>query len=189
MEDKLTQEEQVLFDSLSKEALPPSSLEDQIIDVLKEKKLLNKDVMKTNKTRPWTIGIAASILFFIGGYFAGNAGSDGSSEISSGYILLLHEDERFRPDGSEMEIFTEYAGWMGKMMLNGVNITGNDLSPESTTWVSPEKESVTDDGRDKISGYFIIDVQDRLEAQKIALSSPHIKYGGTVELIKLSDRN
>ncbi|MEO9803480.1 MAG: hypothetical protein ABJF04_09550 [Reichenbachiella sp.] len=189
MEDKLTKEEQALFDSLSRETLPPSSLEDRIIAELKKKKLINENVMKTNKTKLWMTGVAASILFFIGGYFVGNTGSDGSSEISSGYILLLHEDERFSPEGSDMEIFTEYASWMGKMMMNGVSITGKELSPESTTWLSPESEAVVDIGKDKISGYFIIDVEDRQEAEKIAMSSPHIKYGGRVELIKLSDRN
>lgn len=189
MEDKLTKEEQALFDSLSREKLPPSDLEDRTIAELKKKRLINENVMKLNKSKLWMTGVAASILFFIGGYFVGNAGSDGSSEISSGYMLLLHEDERFMPEGSEMEIFTEYAAWMGKMMVNGVSITGQELSPETTTWLNPKAELALDRDEDKVSGYFIIDVEDRQEAEKIAMSSPHIKYGGTVELIKLSDRN
>lgn len=188
MEDKLTQDEQALFDSLSREMLPPPTLEDRIVNELSSKNLIIKHVMKPRKTKLWAVGIAASILFFICGYLAGNSYNQ-SSEISAGYMLLLHEDERFQPQGSEMEVFTEYATWMGKMMMDGVVITGNELSPESAIRLSPGSHAVQEPGNDKISGYFLIGVQDRQQAEKIAMTSPHIKYGGTVELIKLSDRN
>ncbi|MEO9965933.1 MAG: hypothetical protein ABJF11_09105 [Reichenbachiella sp.] len=188
MDDKLTNEERTLFDSLSKEASPPSFLEEKIVNELKEKSLINESDMKMTNMKPWIAGIAASILFFVSGYYTGNSGTDEVAEISSGYILLLHEDERFQPDGGEIEIFAEYAAWMGKMMLSGISITGNELSPETTTWVSSQNEKI-EESTDKISGYFIIGVEDRVKAQEIALSSPHIKYGGTVELIKLSERN
>ena len=186
MEDKLTLEEQALFDSLSKEKTPPKGLEGKIILELKSKKLLNTDHMKTNSKKIWGIGIAASIVFFIAGLMIGGSSS---ADITSGYVMLLHEDENFKPVGSEMEIFTEYAKWMGKMALNGINITGNELLPESTNLVINADDITVSNKADKISGYFIIDVVDQKEAQNIVLSSPHIKFGGTVELIKLSDRN
>jgi len=187
MEDRLTQKEQTLFDSLSKEKMPPKNLEEQIINELKKKNLIKKNIMKTSKRRTWIIGIAASVLLFVVGYIAGGSSS---SDITSGYVLLLHEDENFQPVGSEIEIFTKYATWMGKMALSGVSITGKELSPESTSWLSDvNNTSAINYGKDKISGYFIIDINDQAEAEKIALSSPHIKFGGTVELIKLSDSN
>lgn len=188
MEDKLTQEEKALFDSLSKEKMPPLGLEDRIVQALNERNLLNKKDMKINIRKYWIIGIAASVLFFVAGYFSGSTGS--GSEISSGYILLLHEDESFQPVGTDMEIFTEYASWMGKMMLDGISITGKELLPESTAWVGDvETYTAISESKDRTSGYFIIDVEDLKEAQRIAASSPHIKFGGSVELIKLSDRN
>lgn len=190
MDDRLSKEEQDLFDSLSKEKTPPVILEEKVVNQLKEKQLImkhlgNKDVKK----KSWAVGIAAAITFFLLGFLLGNMNAGESNEISSGYILLLHEDEGFQPEGSEMEVFTEYATWMGKMFMEGVKITGNELSPESTSWLRPADFSISEVRKDKISGYFIIDVEDRAEAERIARSSPHIKYGGTVELIKLSERN
>lgn len=190
MEDKLTNEEQTLFDSLSKEHNPSADLEDKVVNELKKRNLIQpQGTMTTHKKKKWMLGVAASLTLFLLGFVFGNTFSGGPADISTGYILLLHEDERFRPQGSEMEVFTEYATWMGKMMMNGVNITGKELAPESTYWLGEETAEIAEVRRDKISGYFIIDVQDRDEAERIAKSSPHIKYGGTVELIKLSERN
>lgn len=190
MENRLTKEEQALFDSLSKQELPPADLEDKIVDQLKKQKLISsQSAIRMLPNRFWASGIAAAIGIFIFGYLLGNESSGESADISAGYILLLHEDERFQPVGSEMEVFTEYATWMGKMFLKGVNITGKELSPESTYWLSSEGFTLTENRKDKISGYFIIDIEDQDEAERIARSSPHIKYGGTVELIKLSERN
>ncbi len=189
MEDNLTPEEQGLFDSLSKEMNPSPELEDRIVNELIKKQLIKPKVMKSNNRKLWIVRIAASILFFFFGYLIGGTG-DRTPDISAGYILLLHEDENFQPVGTDMEIFGEYAAWMGKMMLNGIGITGKELSPESTAWVSDKgNQGAVDIGKDKISGYFIIDVTDQNEAESIAASSPHTKFGGTVELIKLSDRN
>ena len=173
--DKLTEKEKALFASLSKHQTPPSELESSTISTLRKKGLIKK--AGTRRWLNWKIptAIAASLmLFFFGHYFGGIILGQGPT---TGYMLLLHEDENFIA-GDPEERFSEYAAWMGGIFTKGYDITGQELSPEATNVGNDQDASK----EERITGYFILEATTMDEVVQIVKTSPHVKYGGTIEI-------
>ena len=180
-EDKLSNEEQKLFNQLPKEKVPPQALEKKVIN-----KLHNDGLLKGKHDRTiylkWVASIAASILLFTCGILFERLGKSSESEIDSrkGYILLLHEDNHFTP-GEPMEMFNEYKKWMISTTQKGIKIKGQELKDES---VNVDKSGISDLSihEERTTGYFILEAETLEQAIHIAQDNPHIKYGGAIEV-------
>lgn len=180
--DNLTPEEKKLFESLKQEAEPPKLLEKNIISQLETKGLIkSRTSFKIVPLLQWAATIALAIACFFGGkyYQQQNTKVMTSIEPAKGYILLLHEDNRFQP-GEPLAMFQEYGQWLQNTAQKGVKITGQELKVES---VLVSNEGVQDQNTERrTTGYFLIEAPNLAEALKVAETNPHVKYGGIVEL-------
>ena len=180
-EEHLNENDQRLFDQLEKELQPPAYLEEQLVNQLKFEGHIKENTM--NKTGRILMGMAASILLFLGGTWFGQSSSDQITIAPElGYLLLLHEDDRFTP-GDPMEMFEEYGTWMENTSARGVKITGQELVNEAVL-VRQGAPNVSQgaDAEIRTTGYFILEANSLEEAIAVAQENPHVKYGGTVEV-------
>lgn len=180
-DNHLTEKEKKLFQKLAREENPPRQLEKKIITRLKE-----EGQIKSSGTMPiylrWVAAVAAALLFFISGMYYEKSTQPPMTAIdaSKGYILILHEDERFQ-SGEPMEMFEEYRQWMENTMKRGVKISGQELKEEAVL-VSRSEVEEQSDARERTTGYFVLEADSLEEAVQVARDNPHIKYGGTIEV-------
>lgn len=180
--EELSAAEKKLFQELKREESPPRSLEKKIIN-----ELINQgEIKKTNNMNnyvKWAASIAALVLFFLGGMYFEKSSAAHIVEIepTKGYILLLHEDENFRP-GDPMAMFEEYKTWMETTFGRGVKIDGQELKNEATLVTRETQTPLLENEVERTTGYFILEASSYEEAVAVAMENPHVKYGGTVEV-------
>lgn len=93
------------------------------------------------------------------------------------HIMLLYEDENFNEANSK-NAFSEYAKWASEVRHRGFKITGEKLGEQKTpVGFSPHH---TDNQR--LTGYFLIESSSLDQVMQIAKKSPHVKYGGQIEI-------
>jgi len=178
-EDQLSENEKQRFEELTKEKMPPRQLLDKIIQQLKSENLIKIKSYTMKKYMKWAASVAAVVLIF----YLGRISAEGISiDPNKGYMLILHEDEQFKP-GDPNDMFKEYAQWMLSTIAKGVIITGQEFK-EVATLVDNQKNIEYRDSKaaDRVTGYFIVEAESLEEAIQIAKDNPHIKYGGSIEI-------
>jgi len=181
-QDKLTPQEKKAFEMLAKAENPKPSLEDKVVNMLKDKGLIKREWIRTISYGSLITNIAAGILLLATGYWLGSSPpskTDPQNHSGQAFMLLLHEEKGSIPVNTE--ISQEYAQWVGSLFQAGISVTGNELDP-TINWEGP---SATSFSSDLVSGYFTIKGRNLQEVQKIARNSPHLKYGGSIEIRKI----
>lgn len=182
-EDKLSEKEQQLFHGLKNEMDPPAQLEEKIIVRLAEEGLLQKK----NTSKAYlkiAVAIAAGVLVFMGGLYFGKERSETSVAIDPehGYMLILYEDQNFK-QGNPSEMAIEYGQWMQNAIDGGINMTGHELNAKGAIIDGQKRVVMLADNQEKrTTGYFILEASSFEKAINMAMNSPHIKYGGTMEI-------
>lgn len=171
----------------------PSSLEDKIIMKLKSMNLISSGEKKRSMFI-FKITYSFSLLLiglFIGYSINGNDNSKMAVENSkSKYILLLYQDENLK--GEESERVRDYSLWANEYGAKRIVVTGERLEETGKILsMSGENVSVAEIKstyeRRVTSGYFIIETNNYDEAVDVALTCPHIKYGGNIEIREITD--
>ncbi len=140
----------------------------------------------------WKVGaaIAASLMLsLIVGYGIG-ARSLVVPDEQAGleFLLLLREPMNPPPDvvmPSSDQAFREYGEWATQLANQGLLIAAEPLEDDGGVWLSgPDGTmSTVDPGHAPIiDGFFLIRADDVESALETARESPHLKYGGTIEL-------
>lgn len=133
----------------------------------------------------WGPGCAAAIVLLLGaGFLAGRLTAAGSQPADAGggrQFLLLIRGSAPERQAADAQLFREYAAWGQRLANDGALIAAAELADEAR-WV----RGVDDD--DALSGFFLIRASDLGEAERIARSSPHVAYGGTVEIRPIARR-
>lgn len=183
MKEELSNYEKKIFGRLKREERLPAGLEKRIIEQLKSNHLIESKTYEMNPTLKWVAAAAAAVLlFFIGNYTGQQSGVAQAIDPSMGYMLILHEDDQFKP-GEPQEMYQEYAGWMQNTMAKGIEMTGHELKNEAA--IVDQRQNVKnldENSAKKTTGYFILEAESLEEALEVAKSNPHIKYGGTIEV-------
>lgn len=183
--EDLSEEEKSAFKSLSRDLVPPDSLEDDVVTELKAKGLIQSSGKK--KLRRFLYPIAASLLFLLG-FFLGQE-KEGISDNDFGYMLILSEDENFDIQSQNPgDIADEYGVWMEKINESNIAMVGQELWNEAHQVTQDGVEFLNADHQNRITGYFLIEAVTEEEAITLARESPHVKYGGKVQLKKFRVR-
>ncbi len=154
----------------------PDHLEHQVVQTLRQKGLIAPG--RSRSIRRWGVGLAASIVFFLLGFYV-NASLTTANDgylTEFNYMLLLHEDDQFIAGNPEQR-FQEYAQWMGGIYEKGLKIDGQELARKGAN-VHP----IISNKSHFTTGYFLLKASSLKEAQAIAQSCPHVKYGGQIEI-------
>ena len=111
------------------------------------------------------------------------------------YLLLLEGPARTRPadvaptaadSAAASAIVAEYRAWAGRLRSSGALVLAEKLADEPVVIhardgvIRPVRNSA-----DEVGGFFLIQVADSAEADRIVRECPHLKYGGTVQLRKI----
>lgn len=147
---------------------PDATFESKLIELLRQKNLF-----RIKKHYPWFVA-AALLIGFTVGRFLPLAKPDPESN-SPQFVLLLHGGNNMM--GAEEEQLREYGEWAQLLESKNVLVTGEKLKDRGILI-----GNVTSDFNMSVGGYFIIRVDTEENAKKLALSCPHLKYGGWIEL-------
>lgn len=111
------------------------------------------------------------------------------------YLVLLHEDpartRNFSP--TEMQaLIQRYSEWIGGLRTQGVVTVGKKLKDEGGRHLRGEKgkmvvsEGPYAEGKDVISGLFVVTADSYEKAQALVAPGPHIEFGW-IELREIDD--
>jgi hypothetical protein len=144
------------------------------------------------------LALAAGLAAFYAGLAVSDRGAgrggDGTTPAGAAapgrYLLLLYEAEAYRapttPAEAEARV-AEYSAWAAAVHAGGVPIEGEELAPdaESRMLDGSRGEVVETAGAPRasagtLSGYFLIEAPNAVEAVAVARTMPHLEYGGTV---------
>ena len=164
-------EEQELLSKLPRETAPPPELEDRVLTAIFRP--------RRSAARIFTATAAAVVLVVLG-FFAGRSTVAPSTPQQSGpaYVLLLRRSGTTSP-----QQVADYRAWAAGARKNGVLTGGAKLTTDGRI-VNPNRQ-VNDQSFDRdgeVGGFFIVRAADLEEATRVALETPHIRYGGTIEL-------
>lgn len=103
------------------------------------------------------------------------------------YLLLLHERkgavDQFTPFQLD-SVVNEYRAWAGRLSVDNQLVNAEKLRDDKGRWLAPHGVVTASpiDAGDVISGFFLIRAANYDEAIRIAKGSPHLKYGGHIEI-------
>lgn len=175
--DELSPMEREVFERLRQPVQPDIQLEERVVNRLKQEGLIRKN----REWVSWVLKIAASVALLAAGIFIGKIiyrPMEAQSQFN--YMLVLYEDGRFKPSNPE-EMFAEYSIWMTGIEEQGVTIDGQEMKSTSLFLESDGSHEAADNER-RVGGYFVIKANSMDQALKIARDSPHLKYGGSIEV-------
>ncbi len=181
------------FEKLKTNINPPDSLEGKVLMKLKSMNLLPTNKLK-GQSYVFRISYSFALLLIglaIGYSLNGDERtSAASAKNKSQYILLLYQDAKLK--GDEKERIHVYGSWAYEYGAKKVLVAGERLE-ETGKIISMPGETVSVVNIKSIydprvtSGYFIIEAENYDEAVKVALTCPHIKYGGNIEIREITD--
>ena len=170
-----------LWDGLSRLTVPARSSPESMVRFGRQ--------LELSRRRPaWATGLKAAAV--VGLLLAGAAlgrllgGEEPDiTEIRAGsdYILLVRGDE---PDRRlpEAQLIAEYRAWANDLASRGALVGGEKLADDSGRWVSATERSAEELSRSNVSGFFLIRASSYDEAVDLARQSPHVAYGGILEV-------
>lgn len=128
--------------------------------------------------------VLGAAVLFAGGFLAGRRPTAAAGTNGNRYALLFYEDTSFiRATGGSHA--PEYAAWADSLSASGAVELGGELLPREITiaaaGAAPEQDGPARDSLGRwIGGFLVIRASNSAEALRIARSSPHLRYGGTI---------
>ncbi|MFY9608267.1 MAG: YciI family protein [Blastocatellia bacterium] len=191
--DDLNTQERQAFDRLTREEMPPSFLEERIVEALKGSNLIR------SPRRGWRlsysqigVALAGSLAVFVLGAIVGTRWVSGSSQKPGmpEFMLVLRASAQESQERSSEEVrksVEEYSAWAREIRKTGLLVGGEKLKEQARLLrMADGRASVSENfpgpTESLIEGYFLIQATDYQHAVAIAAGCPHLKYGGTVEI-------
>lgn len=163
----------------------PAALDERVRDSLMQRGLIvEKSPARPNRYRqPFTyLAIAAS--FLIVGVLTGRTMKESAAVTTTPrYALLLYGGDTSAASTSRGRRM-EYGQWLREVAAGRQSFSGEELGQEVMT-LGPS--IVAGNGSGPLLGFFIIGVESADEAESIARTSPHMKYGGSIVVQKVVD--
>ena len=193
----LSTEERERLDSLPREMNPPAELETAVASELRRQGLIGTQrTRRTQRARAWgwpglarvaAPAMATLALGFLAGVSWVHETTGPTGELPR-YLLILRSGDEYQPEASGGTRGMEYADWAMNKLPRGAFLSGEELT--ETGWVLHQTgETVRSDRadfgtelREPVAGFFLIRAKDDDDAVELARTTPHLKYGGTVEL-------
>jgi hypothetical protein len=167
MEDELNERERDALAKLPRDVQPSTALHDHVIDDLRKAGLLRR-----SRGAMFLALAAAVIAGFVGGLLLPQLMPHTQHRE---FILFVHSTPQMRADGAEPQRVVEYSRWARDLRARGQLSGGEKLTDDITTLGPNARQS-------DVGGFFRIVARDRAEAQAIARTCQHLRYGGWIEI-------
>lgn len=152
--------------ALADQLAPPDALEKRVLGALRRRGLIRSPVLGRR-----LIAVAAAILLFTLGVVTGQSRS--SAGLGGDFVLLLYNPDG-PPGAAPKSRVEEYRRWALETSRSGRSIQGLKLGSELLALGAPSSE-----GSYPV-GLFIIRASSLEEAEQVARSCPHLRYGGEI---------
>jgi hypothetical protein len=168
--------------SLPSELPPPPELEEKVVARLREGGLIERPPVSR---RRWLAAASLAATFALG-FLAGDlrraGGASAASPVpSERYLLLLYEPRAI--ERREADLVAEYSAWAGQLAQRGQLVAAEKLrASDLRLGALASAPTARDSARGEPTGFFLLDVKDRAEAERIARDCPHLRHGGEVSL-------
>lgn len=106
------------------------------------------------------------------------AGADGSGLPE--FLLLLRGEEPDRR-APEEQLVREYSAWAAALAERGALVAAGQLEDGAARWAVPAGQP-DEASEAELGGYFVVRATDVAAAVALARASPHVGYGGVVEV-------
>lgn len=112
------------------------------------------------------------------------------------YMLLLHQDlDRPRPSSPDefTAMMKTYMAWTDRIRAEGRHKGGQKLTDEPGKILRAKggRITITDgpyaESKEVVGGFYLISAKDYEEACRVAESSPHLAYGGRIEVRQIHE--
>ena len=112
------------------------------------------------------------------------------------FMLLLHQvPQERRPKSAEdfAAVLKEYMAWTDRIRAEGRHKGGHKLTFDAGKVVAAANGQVTvTDGpfaesKEVVGGFYLISAADYEDACRVAATSPHLTYGGRIEVRQVDD--
>jgi hypothetical protein len=112
------------------------------------------------------------------------------------YMLLLHSDlNRPRPSSPNefAAVMKAYMAWTDKIRAEGHYKSGQKLADDAGKVLRPSGGRVTTtdgpyaESKEMLGGYYVISAKDYAEACAVAAGSPHLTFGGRIEVREIEE--
>lgn len=170
-----------MWDGLSRLEIPARLSAESMVD-------FGRQLERTRRRPTWPLGLkaAAAVGLIATGALLGRIGGPESPPVGEGsprseYILLVRGDEPDRrfPDA---QLTSEYRAWAQELAGAGRLVGAEKLEDDSGDWVSLTARPDVELRSSSIRGFFLIRAASYTEAMDIARQSPHVSYGGIMEV-------
>jgi hypothetical protein len=107
------------------------------------------------------------------------------------FLFLLHQNTDRPKPSSPAEfgaIMKEYMAWTERLRAEGRHKGGEKLTEDPGKVLRPNggRTVVTDgpyaESKEVVGGYYVVSAADYAEAVRVAEGSPHLKFGGRIEI-------
>jgi len=171
----LSDEERARLERMKRELIPPAHIEAEAIETLRRRGLIRD-------SRPgWmTAAILATALAagLVAALFVYRQMADNSPVNTPEFVLLLYAGDETGAAPSRRD---EYLAWARSIAAQGTTISGLELvEPSEQIAVLPDNPGSAPPAQPR--GFFVVRVRDLAEAQRIAATCPHLRYGGQIVL-------
>lgn len=134
--------------------------------------------------RAWRLlgGAAAAVVLFVGGFLFGSADGPVTDSLADAeYVFLIRGRV---PAELEEEVAFRMAAWARELATEGRLAFAERLWEDSAVWVGSRQDA---NGREPpVSGLFLVSAENLAVAQRLARASPHLSFGGAVEVLPLA---
>jgi hypothetical protein len=179
---------------------PPRAVEDRVVAALRAQGSIVSSRRSALRLAFLAAAAALAVGFLVGRFGAPDAKSEH-------FLLFLRDDVAFGDREQERRYYDESAAWAAKLEREGHLLSATRLAsprasllcgratvsfarvsaPLSRTVLSQSGAAPTSSSGsgDEMLGYFSIRARDERDAMAIARESPHLRYGGKIEIWRL----
>lgn len=169
---------------LRRELHAPPTLEGRVVAALKAEGLIRAGASTWSRLAM----IAAALLVFTAGAAAGHLLSRSSPVVlrpaQARYLLLLAGDVTPAADGSSRA--AEYGQWARSLAARNIAVSGEELTSHAEIVALGPASALPDLA--SVGGYFLLEADDDAAAAALARTCPHVKYGGSVIVRRVTGR-
>lgn len=155
---------------LPREQEPPAHVRDTVAAEVTARSKRRRDRLL------WRGGVAAAVV--IAAFLAGRLSAPSGTTLPTRQFALL----LYGGGPATSDRVTEYGVWGREISRQGRAVDGERLSDES--WVIGDSSASP-----RLRGFFIVEARDAEDAQALARSHPHTKYGGTIVVQQVVTRS
>lgn len=175
--------DQELWDELGRLPTPAPTVEqtDRIADRLQQQILQRREI----SPKAWWLAAALLAGVLLGGAGATLLSRAGSTPAGEQFLLLLHANPGSTIEPERLQgIVAEYFAWAGQLAREDRLVSAEKLADDGGRWITAQGVASVDAAQ-TIGGFFLIRADNYEAAVATARQSPHLRYGGTIEVRRI----